>query len=520
MFNCTAFVDVNRRFGDEKALIHPKTGISYSFAELHDTVCRAAGGLKSLGIKKGDRVAIYLESSPEYLLSYLAVWRTGAIAVPMNIVLREDEVLYMLMNAGARAVITNEAGSAVIRRIRNQIPGDIVIIATGAGDAGTTPWEELLAATPLERAAYTSADDLCQLQYTSGTTGAPKGAMLTHGNWMAALDAEREVLGLTENDIYLGIYPMAHVGVSWGIAALKAGATWVIMDRFELDPYISLIAEYSITVIASMPPVIHSLNQLPAGTEKAFKSGRVMISGGGPLHPSIWKEFYGRYGIPIVNAYGLSETIVVGTGTAIRPEDYATAEEFRSVGKPVGYSEVRIVDVNDPAVELPSPEIGEIALRGPAVAQGYWEMPDATEAVFLSEGWFLTGDIGYIDGDGMLAITDRKKDMIVMSGWKIYPTEVEKVLIQHPKIQDVAIFGIPDIRRGEIPVAAVVPSPGAQITLDDIVAYSKERLAGYKVPRKLILIPELPRVHGWKLLRRELRDRFGSGGPDVPDKTS
>jgi long-chain acyl-CoA synthetase len=520
MFNCTAFIDVNRRFGDKKALIDPKTGVSYSFAELHDVVCRAAGGLRALGIKKGDRVAIYLESSPEYLLSYLAIWRIGAIAVPMNIVLQDDEVLYMLMNAGARAIITNEAGSAVLRRIRDQIPGRFILIATGAGDADTTTWEELLDAQPLERAAYTSADDLCQLQYTSGTTGAPKGAMLSHGNWMTALDAEREVLGLTENDIYLGIYPMAHVGVSWGIAALKTGATWIIMDRFELDPYIAIIADYRVSVIASMPPVIHSLNQLPAGTEAAFVSGRVMISGGGPLHPSIWKDFYQRFGIAIVNAYGLSETIVVGTGTAIRPEDYATAEEFRSVGKPVGYTEVRIVDVNDPTVELPSPEIGEIALRGPAVAKGYWQMPDATEAVFLAEGWFLTGDIGYIDGDGMLAITDRKKDMIVMSGWKIYPTEVEKVLIQHPKIEDVAIFGIPDIRRGEIPVAAIVPAAGARITLDELVEYSRERLAGYKVPRKLIVLEELPRVHGWKLLRRELRDRFGSVKPDVSASSS
>jgi long-chain acyl-CoA synthetase len=514
MSNCTTFLDVNRRFGDKTAIVQPTTGHSYSYRDLYATVNRMGNGLRKIGIAPGERICIHLDSSPEYVICYLAIWRIGAVAVPVNIALTEEEVRYAVINAEAAAIITDARGCAAAERIRARAPSlrRIVCMGTGGSD-GTVPWGDLIAAPSELRAEYCGGDTVCQLQYTSGTTGDPKGAMLTHANWMAALDAEGDVLALCPDDVYLGIYPTAHVGVSWGIAVLKAGGTWVVMERFDPEAYIRLVAESSATVVAAMPPVIHSLSLSPPGTEKAFASTRIMISGGGPLHPNIWKEFHERFGIPVANAYGLSETIVVGTGTAIRPEDYATAEDFRSVGHPVGYSEVKIVDTNDTSRELPAGETGEVALRGPSVASGYWRMPDETNAVFLPEGWFLTGDIGYLDSGGMLAITDRKKDMIVMSGWKIYPTEVEKVLMEHPKIRDIAVFGIPDEHRGEIPVAAVVLTPGAELLHEELVEYARERLAGYKIPRKTVILYDLPRVGGWKLLRRELRERFGESLP-------
>jgi long-chain acyl-CoA synthetase len=237
---------------------------------------------------------------------------------------------------------------------------------------------------------------------------------------------------------------------------------------------------------------------------------REIISGGGPLHHDIWKKFHYRYGIPVVNAYGLSETVVIGTGTVIRPEDYSSADRFQSVGHPVCFSEVKIVSENDATIELPVNMPGEIALRGPAVAKGYWRMPKETAVSFLKDGWFLTGDIGYLDKDLRLCLTDRKKDMIVMSGWKIYPTEVEESLIQYEGIADIAIFGIPDEHRGEIPAAAVVWRKGWDSSERDnaLLAYAKERLAGYKVPRKIITVESLPRVNGWKILRRELREQY------------
>jgi len=512
MPNCTTFLDANAANPAKTALIIPSTGESYTRADLLDMVARAAGGLFALGVERGERVCIYLESSVEYLISYLALWRIGAVAVPTNRVYRESEVLYALRDAGAAAVITDAEGAALVGRIRDRTPELRHVVAVSGNIAGTTPWTDILYAEPCCRAAHCRFDDLCQIQYTSGTTGRPKGAMLTHGNWIAAMDAERDLLGITADDIYLGIYPMGHVGISWGISTLRAGGTYVVMERFDLSRYIDLAREYRATIVAGMPPVIHSLLQTPPGTEAALATVRVMISGGGPLMPGVWKPFHERFRIPVANAYGLSETVVVGTGTAIRPEHYATADEFRSVGTPVGFSEVKIVDADDPAQELGPGEDGEIALRGPGVALGYWQMPEETRAAFLPDGWFLTGDIGHLDADGMLAITDRKKDMIVMSGWKVYPTEVEDALIQHPGIRDAAVFGCPDERRGEVPVAVVVPAEGG-ITPDDIIAFARERLAGYKVPRRVIIAADIPRVNGWKLLRKRLREEYcGAGG--------
>ena len=511
MPNCTTFLDANACNPDKIALIVPSRKETYTRSDLRDRVARVAGGLLALGIEHGERVCIYLDSSPEYLIAYLALWRIGAVAVPTNRVYREGEVLYAIHNAGAAAVITDVEGAALVERIRDQAPMLRNVISVGGEAAGAVPWTDLLGAEPCLRAAHCRFDDLCQIQYTSGTTGKPKGAMLTHGNWIAAMDAERDVLRLTEDDIYLGSYPLGHVGFCWGIASLRAGGTYVIMERFDLDRYLELAREYRATVVAGMPPVIHSLIQTPPGTEAALATARVMISGGGPLTPGVWKPFHKRFGIPIVNAYGLSETVVVGTGTAIRPEHYATADEYKSVGTPVGFSEVKIVDVNDPSRELGVGVDGEIALRGPGVALGYWQMPEETAAAFLPDGWFLTGDIGHLDEAGMLYITDRKKDMIVMSGWKVYPTEVEDVLVQHPGIRDVAVFGCSDEHRGEVPVAVVVPA-GNGISPEEIIAFARERLAGYKVPRRVILVDEIPRVNGWKLLRKRLREEYCNTG--------
>ncbi len=503
MPNCTTFLDANVHNPTKPALIVPSTGESYTYTDLLDRVSRIGRGLIDLGIERGDRVCIYLESSPEYLITYLALWRIGAVAVPTNRVYREDEVLYAVCDAGAVAVVTDEEGAPLVDRIRARAPTLRHTIPVG-GEI----WASLLRAPGGLRATNCRFDDLCQIQYTSGTTGKPKGAMLTHGNWIAAMDAEREVLGLTPDDVYLGIYPMGHVGISWGLSTLRAGGTYVVMERFDLARYLDLARRCRATVIAGMPPVIHSLIQTPPGTEAALATARVMISGGGPLMPGVWKPFHERFRIPVVNAYGLSETIVVGTGTAIRPEHYATADEFRSVGTPVGFSEVKVVDADDPGRELEPGEDGEIALRGPAVASGYWGMPEETAAVFLPDGWFLTGDIGHLDEGGMLYITDRKKDMIVMSGWKVYPTEVENVLVQHPGILDAAVFGCPDDRRGEVPVAVVTLASDNGIAPDDIVAFARSHLAGYKVPRRVIIADDIPRVNGWKLLRKRLREEY------------
>ena len=508
MSNVTTLLDAKSVPGNKAALVCPTRNEVCSYRTLREEMNRIGLGLLSLGVKKGDRVCIYLDSSPEYLISYFAIWRIGAVAVPTNSVYRGTELLHVINDAGAIAVITDKQGAAVIRGIRPQIPTISHVISTDACCENTVVWDAFPKAPVTMRAANCSPEDLCHIQYTAGTTGKPKGAMLTHGNWMTALDTERDALRIRPVDVYLGIYPMGHVGLSWGLAVIRAGGTYVMMERFDPERYLELAEEYQATILAGMPPVIHTLVHSPPGTEKRLGSTRVIISGGGQLLPVIWEAFDRRYHIPVANSYGLSETIVIGSGTTTLPEYPHLTKNYQSVGVAVGYTEIRIVDTGDPEKEMAIGEAGEIALRGPAVAKGYWNMPDATREVFRHDGWFLTGDIGFLDEEGILCITDRKKDMIIMSGWKIYPTEVENVLIRHPAIADIAVFGVPDERKGEVPVAAVVLREGMDITGDQLEKYCRDFLAGYKIPRRLVIVASLPRVHGWKLLRRDLREKF------------
>ncbi len=507
MPNVTTLLDARLVPEAKTAFVQPDRGVSLSYRELRAMTNRLARGLIELGVDRGNRVCIYLDSSAEYLIGYLACWRMGAVAVPTNIAYRERELAHAINDAGAVAVITDGSGGPMTRAIAGDCPTLLRRIVVGGGEADEVGWDDLQSGDAGMRPVHCSFDDLCHIQYTAGTTGRPKGAMLTHGAWMSALDAEREALSLGPGDIYLGIYPMGHVGCSWGLATLRAGGTWVAMGRFDLDSYLALAQEFRPTVLAGMPPVIHALVHAGREADAALASARVIISGGGSLLPTVWEAFDKRFGIPVANAYGLSETIVIGSGTVTLPAYPALTRDYRSVGVAVGYTEVRIVDAEDSDRELPPGTAGEIALRGPSVACGYWGQPEATAAVFREDGWFLTGDIGILDNDGILFITDRKKDMIIMSGWKIYPTEVEDVLIGHEAIIDVAVYGLPDERRGEIPVAAVVPAPGRSLTLDELRGFCESRLAGYKIPRRLELVESLPRVHGWKLLRRSLREQ-------------
>ncbi|WP_295029716.1 class I adenylate-forming enzyme family protein [uncultured Methanobrevibacter sp.] len=487
MLNITTFLDANSKRLDKNVLYNPTTGEKYNSKEILSIVSQIGRNLKELGIEKGDRVLIYLKNSEEYLFSLFAIWRIGAIAIPTNRVFTAHELDYIVSDSKAKLMITDDKAKDIID-IDTYIPKKISDFKNcDVLESENTDW-----------------DDLCQLQYTSGTTGQPKGAMLTHGNYFTAIHNECDVLTFKQDDVFLGIYPMAHVGLSWAISALRAAAYYIMMEQFNMDEYLELCEEEKVTVLSGMPPVIHSLTTIDA--RKQLETVREIISGGGPLHKKIWKDFHETYEIPIINAYGLSETIVIGTGTVIRPEDYREADRFESVGHPVCFSEVKIVDEHDPDKIMPQYEQGEIALRGPAVAKGYWGNEEKTKASFLDDGWFLTGDVGYLDEDNRLFITDRKKDMIVMSGWKIYPTEVEEVLIKYPAVKEIAIFSVNDCHRGEIPVAAVVWEDKEDSK--GLVEFARENVSRYKVPRKIFTLDELPRVNGWKLLRRELRAMF------------
>ncbi len=488
MINITTFLDANMHRLDKPVYYSIDRNLKYSSRDILGIVSEIGRRLIDKGVNKSDRVLIYLPNSPEYLFSLLAIWRIGAIAIPTNRIYTPSELDYFIKDSDAKLIITDEE----IEKL------DIDTYLIGCTD-------EYKNAEILDP-AHTNFDDVCQLQYTSGTTGQPKGAMLTHGNWFSAIQNECDVLKMDHNSVMFCIYPMAHVGISWGISALRSAALLIMKSDYTFDDYLDIIYENRVTHATGMPPVIHSIVTNPDKVQNKLYSVKSIISGGGPLHKDTWKKFYTQYGIPVINAYGLSESIVIGTGTAIRPEDYAFADRYESVGHPVCFSEVKIVDVDDCEKTLDNNQQGEIALRGPSIAKGYLNKPEANKETFLPDGWFLTGDIGYLDDDNRLFVTDRKKDMIIMSGWKIYPTEVEEVLLEHDSIDEIAIFSVFDEHRGEIPAAAIVWTEGEDI--ETIKKFASDRLARYKIPRKFISMDQLPRVNGWKLLRRQLREKY------------
>ena len=488
MINVTTFLDANACRLDKPVYYSLDNGIKYNSRDILGIISYLGRTLKEMGINKGDRVLIYLNNSPEYLFSFLALWRIGAVAVPTNRIYTIPELEYFIEDSGAKLIITDEKipelniESYVVPTLDNHRKDDVL-------EAENTSW-----------------DDLCQLQYTSGTTGKPKGAMLTHGNWFSAIQNECDVLKMTQDSVMFCIYPMAHVGISWAISALRTAALCITKSSYTFPEYLDIIYENRVTHATGLPPVIHSILSNPDMVSNKLYTVKSMISGGGPLHQETWKKFYKKYGIPVLNAYGSSETIVIGTGTVIRPEDYASADRYESVGHPVCFSEVKIVDTDNYKIELGKNEAGEIALRGPSTAKGYWNKPEANSETFTPDGWYLSGDIGYIDEDNRLFITDRKKDMIIMSGWKIYPTEVEEVLLAYDSVDEIAIFGLPHEHRGEIPVAAVIWKDMEDE--DGLLEYARNNLARYKIPRKIITVDELPRVNNWKLLRRKLKEKY------------
>ncbi|MGC8936764.1 MAG: class I adenylate-forming enzyme family protein [Candidatus Methanomethylicaceae archaeon] len=509
MVNFTTFLETNALcYRDKTAIVFPKRGEIITYTGLLERVGRLAQGLERLGVKKGDRVLISTGNVPETIVSYFATWRLGAVAVPVNPDFRAEELGHLVRDSEPKVIIASE--SVCSETLPKLNLDGISVIALGFA-RNAVSFEEVLRSPQISRATDCSFEDLCQIQYTSGTTGRPKGAMITHGNWMAAVESERWALGLTDRDIYLGFYPLFHIGVSWGISALRHGATFVMMERFNLEDFLRLAKEYRATVLSGMPPVLYALVNAPKGSEECLTSARCIITGGAPTPEEVWRRFVERYPhISVVNAYGLSETVVLGTGTVVPASRQDLSKGFRSAGLPVGFSEVKIVDEADPSKELQKGKVGEIALRGPGVCKGYWRKEDETKRAFLPDGWLLTGDLGYVDEEGALYITSRKKDVIIMSGWKIYPAEVDNVLMRHPKVAEAAVFAKYDEVKGEVPAAAVVLRQGVQASPEEIVNFCSERLAGYKVPRHIIFLESLPKIGGWKILRRVLRERYGN----------
>ncbi|MFJ3892044.1 long-chain fatty acid--CoA ligase [Streptomyces sp. NPDC090083] len=481
-------------------------GRSLTVRHLHERVQRLAAGLAELGVGRGDVVGLLLYNQPEFLELVYAVNQLGAVFLPLNYRLSEEEWQYILGHAQAKVIVTEPEFVRAVERSAGCLT-DLEHRVVVGGDLPQEPWigyEELLARHKGERVEPVDVglDDLQRLMYTSGTTSRPKGVRITYGNLQAKNLAHIVHFGLTAADTTLVCGPLYHVGGldMPALGVLYAGGGVVLQRRFDPQAVLAEIEKHRVTNVWLAPAMVNAVLEVPDREEYDTSSVRFILGGGEktpePVLRRIMTAFPNAW---FADAYGLTETV---SGDTFLDREHALSK-LGSVGRPVPHTRVRIVD--DTGAEAPAGELGEITLRGPKVFAGYWRDEKATAAA-IRDGWFHTGDIGHVDEDGFLYIDDRKKDMIVSGGENIATPEVERVLYEHPAVLEAAVVGIDHPRWGEVPRAFVVFRPGESAGPEELREFCRARLAKFKVPARFDIVDELPRTPSGKVLKRTLRD--------------
>ncbi|MEV6542255.1 long-chain fatty acid--CoA ligase [Streptomyces sp. NPDC051665] len=474
---------------------------------LHERVNQLAAGLAELGVGRGDVVGLLLYNQPEFLELVHATNRLGAVFLPLNYRLSEEEWQYILGHAQAKVIVTEPEFVRAVERSAGCLTDLEHRVLIGGGEPPEEPWtdyEELLARHKGERVEPVDVglDDLQRLMYTSGTTSRPKGVRITYGNLQAKNLAHIVHFGLTAADTTLVSGPLYHVGGldMPALGVLYAGGSVVLQRKFDPQGVLHAIERHRVTNVWLAPAMVNAVLEVPDREEYDTSSVRFILGGGEktpePVLRRIMTAFPNAW---FADAYGLTETV---SGDTFLDREHALSK-LGSVGRPVPHTRVRIVD--DTGVEVPAGELGEITLRGPKVFAGYWRDEKATAAA-LRDGWFHTGDIGHVDEDGFLFIDDRKKDMIVSGGENIATPEVERVLYEHPAVLEAAVVGIDHPRWGEVPRAFVVFRPGESAGPEELREFCRARLAKFKVPARFDIVDELPRTPSGKVLKRTLRD--------------
>jgi long-chain acyl-CoA synthetase len=500
------------RLPDKPALIFHDDPIKY--AELDREIDRAAAGFASLGIRAGDRVAVLVHNIPQFVYAYYGVLRAGGVMIPLNTMYTSEEVSFILADADARAVVVAEPFARVVDGLRETLPMlEHVIVAGSAAPIGAMTWEQMVGGATGTPAPSSSRDDLAVLAYTSGTTGRPKGAMLTHENLLANLDqmSQAPLLAEAEDDVALLALPLFHIyalNVILGLT-MRVGATAVLMERFDAIGSLEAAERHGITILFGAPPMFIAWLHTPGVERFDLSRVRLAISGAAPLPGAVLEDFQRKLGITIWEGYGLTETAPGVTSNAMGEK-----AKPGSIGRPLPGVEVRIVDHDGTEVEEGDP--GEILVRGPNVFGGYWKHAEYS-ADAIQDGWFRTGDVGYADADGYIFLVDRKKDLILVSGFNVYPREVEDALFRHPKIAEVAVVGIPHAYTGEAVKAFVVLKPGESATEEEILEHSRRYLARFKLPQVIEFVHELPHLPTGKVLKRVLRDGAGEAAEPTGD---
>lgn len=499
------------RNADRVAYVDGVGGEETTYARLEERTNRLAHALRTKGIGPGDRVAMICLNSPQMMEIYLAVAKLGAISVPVNFRLHPDEMAYIVEDAGASLVFASTPFVPAAEQVESTVPEvrEVVRVpAAGervAGEGGDL--EPLVAHGAPERVVVdVSHDDICMIMYTSGTTGRPKGAMLTHGNvFYNAINAMGFDSGIGRADVTLSAAPLFHIG-ALGVHTLPflfVGATVVVTETFVPDEWVAGAERHGVTKAFLVPAMWAAVAASPAIETADLSSLRVAISGGAPCPLPVITAMTDR-GVAFTEGFGMTETSP--NAACLQPED--VLDHAGSVGRPVAFVDMRILDELDQ--DVPVGEVGELCLRGPSIFVGYWNRPEAT-AEAIRDGWFHTGDLATVDADGYYRLVDRKKDMVITGGENVYPIEVEQVLYGHPEVAEVAVIGIPDDEWGEVVAAVVVTAGGSTLTEDALRGWARERIARFKVPRRITFVDELPRNATGKILKRELRRTQGGG---------
>jgi len=496
------------RWPENVAVVFRDTSLTYR--ELEALTHRFARALRTLGVRPGDRVALLTPNCPEYVMAFYAAARLGAVVSPMNPSYREREIEYQLNDSEAVAVVVHGELLPLVEAVLPRTPRirHVVTVGPAPRAAGSTPhFSELIAREPATvlPPLQIGWDDLVTLPYSSGTTGLPKGVLLSHRNLVCNNIQFAATARITPADRLMIFLPFYHIyGVMLMGGAMCTGATAVLMERFEPAECLRLIEAQRITLFFVVPPVLVVLSAWPELAKYDLSSVRFTMVGAAPLAPEVGRRFRELTGIRVVQGYGLTEAAPI---THLNPVFSDELNVHDSVGLPVHDTEQKVVDIETGQTVLGPGEVGEICIRGPQVMQGYWNAPEAT-ATALRDGWLYTGDIGYVDARGHTFIQDRKKEMIKFKGFGIAPAEIEALLFEHPAVGDVAVIGKPDPEAGEIPKAFVVRKAGhEELTAEALLAFAKGRLAGYKAVQEIEFVPAIPKTPSGKILRRVLKEQ-------------
>jgi malonyl-CoA/methylmalonyl-CoA synthetase len=485
--------------GGAQPLLVTDAGRVCTWEEMHDQSGRIANVLLSSGLPRGARVAVQVEKSPEALFLYLACLRAGLVYLPLNTAYQQSELEYFLRDAEPGAIVCRPGTEDAMTRLAGAGPAVFTLGADGSGslsDAASNHRREAAVAEVTE-------DDVAAIIYTSGTTGRSKGAMVTHGNLVSNGKVLVEAWGFNRGDVLLHALPMFHVHGLFvaNHCVLLSGAAMRWHARFDAQAVLRDLPRA--TVLMGVPTFYTRLLAEPQFTREACHGVRLFVSGSAPLQLETFQSFEARTGQRILERYGMSEAGMITSNPL-----HGT-RKAGSVGRPLPSNAVRVADEQDQP--LPQGQIGGIQIRGSNVFKGYWRMPEKTREEFTADGWFRTGDVGSFDAEGYLSIVGRAKDLIISGGYNVYPKEVELLLDALPGVQESAVFGVPHPDFGEAVTAVVVPVPGAALSQADMLSHLKTQIANYKVPKRVIVVNELPRNAMGKVQKNVLRTTYSQG---------